>query len=403
MPAAMMTVPMLRRILFALSLTLALSGCAATVDYGRVPHGLYVKDGRCAPVDGAAVDGSALPLFLVTTRLPDCRSPDIQLTHHRGDAMRFGRFAPPPADMADADDAERLPPLAFQAPGDWWHALQVEAGARQGRVLLYVHGYRETFATTARDAAQIARMSGFSGPVISYSWPSQGKVLSYAVDETNIYYDMRNFRGFLAKLEEQPWVNEIIIVAHSLGARMLIPALEYVDRTSTRTDSSNISTIILASPDIDRETFERDIGGEILAPERVRRGRHLTIYVSAEDKALAASRAIHGYPRLGSPYCFNRADADALEKQGLPPRCYPAAIPGITIIDTSDVSRGTTGHSNFLRSAPACRDFIAVVQKSAAPLGRTATKFSHVFRLLPGPENPKPDDEMICNRDPDQP
>src|SRR3546814_19315812 len=53
--------------------------------------------------------------------------------------------------------------------------------------------------------------------------------------------------------------------------------------------------------------------------------------------------------------------ADELEAAGLPVRCYANAIPGLTIIDTTDVSRGSKGHSNFLRSAVVCRDFVDVV------------------------------------------
>src|SRR3546814_2242673 len=105
-------------------------------------------------------------------------------------------------------------------------------------------------------------MTGFDGPIIEYSWPSQGKILSYVVDETNMYHDVRNFRDFLKSLAEQQWVKEIVLVSHSLGARLVVPAVAYVDRTSSRADSSNISNIILASPDIDRETFERDIEEE---------------------------------------------------------------------------------------------------------------------------------------------
>src|SRR3546814_6552782 len=100
--------------------------------------------------------------------------------------------------------------LAFQTPADWWRALQAETDRRQGRVLLYVHGYRENFNTTSKDAAQIARMTGFDGPIIEYSWPSQGKILSYVVDETNMYHDVRNFRDFLKSLAEQQWVKEIV-------------------------------------------------------------------------------------------------------------------------------------------------------------------------------------------------
>lgn len=378
---------------------LALAGCAATVDYGKIPHANYVADARCAPQPGATIDSAALPLFFATSRLPDCRTADISLLSHRGDHMRYGRFHAPRETEIGGKKA-LITPLAFQAESDWWTALQAETDRRQGRVLLYVHGYRESFETTSKDAAQIARMTGFDGPVIEYSWPSQHKILSYAVDETNMYHDVRNFRDFLKTLAERPWVKEIVIVSHSLGARLVIPAVGYVDATSSRADSSNISNIILASPDVDRETFERDIASEALSPQRVARDRHLTVYVSLADKALAASRALHGYPRLGSPYCFDPFEAADLKAKGLPVRCYAAAIPGLTIVDTTDVSRGATGHSNFLRSGVACLDFIDVVAGKRTRPDRVATRLAHVFLLQPDPALPKEMDETVCNRAP---
>lgn len=396
----MLTFPARLRLLAPLFVFL-LAGCVTGVEYGKIAHVDYVDAPRCAPAIGTPVDAAALPLFVVTSRLPDCRSPDIQLLHHRGDRVRYGRFAAPHAALAADSDEDIRTPVAFQNPADWWRALGAETGRRHGRVLLYVHGYRETFETTAKDAAQIARMTGFDGPVIAYSWPSQGSLTGYVVDETNMYHDVRNFRDFLKALAEQDGMEEIVIVAHSLGARLVIPAIAYVDRTSNRADSSNISNIVLASPDVDRETFERDIGEEVLAARRVARDRRITVYVSLADKALGASRALHGYPRLGSPYCFDPNKADALVAAGLPPHCYPDAIPGLTVIDTTDVSRGTIGHSNFLRSAPVCRDFVAVVAGERTRSERTPTHLDHVFRLIPDPANPKPDDETICNRTPE--
>ena len=377
---------------------LLLSGCISPVDYGEVRHTAYVADPRCAAAAGASVDAAALPLFFVTSRLPDCRTEAITLTNHRGDMVRYGRFAAPRESEIGGRKKFRTP-MAFQNEGDWWQALQAETDRRQGRVLLYVHGYRETFETTSKDAAQIARMTGFDGPVIEYSWPSQGQVLKYAVDETNMYHDLRNFGDFLRDLADRPWVKEIVIVSHSLGARLVIPAIATADRLSRRAGrTTNISNIILASPDVDRETFERDIANDVLAPERVESGRHVTIYVSLHDKALAASRALHGYPRLGSPYCFDPFDAADLRARGLPERCYVKAPPGVTVIDTTDVSRGSTGHSNFLRSAVACRDFVDVIADKSARPERTATPWSHIFRLIPDPADPKPDDNLICGR-----
>lgn len=390
---------MLSRHLMVASAALALSGCVSAVDYGKVRHADYVADPRCTAQPGAVVDEAALPLFFATSRLPDCRTPDIRLLTHRGDHVRYGRFSLPAEKQVDGKKVS-LTPLGFQAPGDWWKALQAETDRRQGRVLLYVHGYRESFETTSKDAAQIARMTGFDGPVVEYSWPSQHNLLGYAVDETNMYHDVRNFRDFLKTMAEQAWVKEIVIVSHSLGARLVIPAVSYVDRASSSADSSNISNIILASPDIDRETFERDIEEEVLAARRVARDRRITVYVSHEDKALAASRTLHGYPRLGSPYCFDPFEAADLEAKGLPIRCYAAAVPGLTIVDTTDVSRGSTGHSNFLRSAVACRDFVDVVAGKRSRPERVATPWAHVFRLAPDPAAPKEQDEAICNRTP---
>src|SRR3546814_4310396 len=136
-------------------------------------------------------------------------------------------------------------------------------------------------------------MTGFDGPVIAYSWPSQHKVLSYAVDETNMYHDVRNFRDFLKALAEQSWVSEVVIVAHSLGARLVVPAVAYVDRAAAGSDSRHISNIILASPDIHRETFERDIYAAELAAAKVARPRRITVSVSLTDKPRAESRATH--------------------------------------------------------------------------------------------------------------
>ncbi len=380
------------------SAALMLAGCIAPVDYGKVRHADYVADPRCSAEAGAAVDEAALPLFFVTSRLPDCRSDDIRLLVYRGDRMRFGRFAAP-RDVEIAGKKQFRTPMAFQQEGDWWQALQAETDRRHGRVLLYVHGYRETFETTSKDAAQIARMTGFDGPVIEYSWPSQGKVLGYGVDETNMYHDVRNFRDFLRSLADKAWVKEIVIVSHSLGARLVIPAIGSADRLSRRAErTGNISNIILASPDIDRETFERDIVEEVLAPDRVALGRRITVYASLKDKALAVSRAVHGYPRLGSPYCFDPFEAADLKAKGLPERCYPREISGLTVVDTTEVSRGSTGHSNFLRSAVACRDFIDVIADKRARPERVATHLPHVLRLVSDPANPKPDDNGICNR-----
>ena len=397
------------RKLSLLLLPILLSGCTVAVAYGDVPHSTLAENPRCNPAqnDSAAIAGK--DHFIVTSRLPDCRGDTIVLTNHRADRVRYARFAPPQKIKPAKGDAQVVVPLAFQPEDAWWNGLRDAANLRKGRVLLYVHGYRETLATTARDAVQIGAMSNFDGPIIHYSWPSQGNLLSYAVDETNMYWDERNFRNFLTKLARTEWVKEIVVVSHSLGARLVIPAVEYVDRTSTNADSSNISNIILASPDVDREDFERDIAEEVLAARRVNNDRRVTVYASLSDRALALSRAVHGYPRLGSPFCFNPFEAQELKAKGLPQRCFATkskyqtepAKTGFTIIDTTDVSGGGAGHSDYLRSFAVCKDFAAVVNGARTTEGRVATKDAHVFTLR-APEKPtKEDIAAMCKRLPD--
>jgi esterase/lipase superfamily enzyme len=390
------------RSIFAAAFGLAmLSGCAG-VGYGELPHSQYATGTACEP---SSTEIAGKDFFLVTSRLPDCRTTPVSLLQHRSPVVRYARFGAPELIPTAKGKTAKTVPTAFQDRAAWWQALGDAAKAKNGRVLLYVHGFRESYLTNTESTVQIAKLTGFDGPIIQYSWPSQGALTKYAVDETNMYWDERNFRSFLTQLARDPSVKEIVLVSHSLGARLVIPAVEYVDATSTNADSSNISNIILASPDVDREDFERDIAEEVLAARRVNNDRRITIYLSANDKALALSRQVHGYPRLGSPYCFDPFEAADLKAKGVPVRCYASKWKydvspqksGLAIIDTSDISRTSTGHSDYLNSAAACLDFAAVVNgKREGAGGRGAGPLSHVFLLKPAPKGQELSDKEIC-------
>lgn len=390
------------RSIFAAVFGLAmLSGCAG-VGYGELPHAQYAIGSGCEP---ASSETGGKDFFLVTSRLPDCRTTPVSLLQHRSPVVRYARFGAPELTPTAKGKTEKTVPTAFQDRAAWWQALGEAAKAKNGRVLLYVHGFRESYLSNTESTVQIAKLTGFDGPVIQYSWPSQGALTKYAVDETNMYWDERNFRSFLTQLARDPAVKEIVLVSHSLGARLVIPAVEYVDATSTNADSSNISNIILTAPDVDREDFERDIAEEVLAARRVNNDRRITIYLSAKDKALALSRQVHGYPRLGSPYCFDPFEAADLKAKGVPVRCYASKWKydvspqksGLAIVDTSDISRTSTGHSDYLNSAAACLDFAAVVNgKRDGAGGRVAGPISHVFLLKPAPKGQELSDKDVC-------
>lgn len=383
-----------------------IAGCVTPVDYGKIPHSAYVAPERCNPPASTQGAGQDKPFFFVTSRLPDCLTENISLLNHRGDKVRYGRFADPRSAVEEAEEAESKVALTFTEAQQWWTQLAEQMSAADGRVLLYVHGYKETFYSSSRDTAQISRLANFAGPVVQYSWPSQNALLKYPVDETNMYWDERNFRKFLMQLAQLKSTKEIVLVSHSLGARLVLPSVEFVDRNVSNSDSSVISNIILVSPDVDTQDFERDIAEEILSDRRVRNDRRITVYASINDRALSLSDNIHGYPRLGYPRCFDPFKAAELKAKNLPERCY-ATHPkyeqamdktALTIVDTTAISRGRTGHSNYLVSAPACQDFAAVVNGERKPEGRQPTALAHVFVLPPIAKGDKPDHLAICRR-----
>ena len=52
-------------------------------------------------------------------------------------------------------------------------------------LLVFIHGYNVDFESAVQRTAQIAVDLPFEGVPVCYSWPSQGSLLGYSIDETN--------------------------------------------------------------------------------------------------------------------------------------------------------------------------------------------------------------------------
>lgn len=88
-------------------------------------------------------------------------------------------------------------------------------------VLLFVHGYNVGFADAVSRAAQIAYDLKFEGLPALYSWPSEGSVPEYMVDETNVTWSRPRFAQFLSIVRENLGAETIHIIAHSMGNRLV--------------------------------------------------------------------------------------------------------------------------------------------------------------------------------------
>jgi len=188
---------------------------------------------------------------------------------------------------------------------------------------IFVHGYNVTFADAARRTAQMAYDLGFDGVPVFYSWPSQASYAAYKVDETNAEWAVVDFKNFLEQFARQSGADSIFLIAHSMGSRVLAGALKelVLEDPSIR---PKFKEIIFAAPDIDADTFRRDIAPKIFTATRA-----ATLYASSGDYALMASRTFAGYRRAG--------DVEG----GV------TLAPGLDTIDASNIRADFIGHSYY--------------------------------------------------------
>ncbi|WP_173346298.1 alpha/beta hydrolase [Pseudoduganella dura] len=188
--------------------------------------------------------------------------------------------------------------------------------------LLFVHGFRVSFEDAARRTAQIASDLRFAGVPIFYSWPSQGRLSGYAVDETNVEWTLPRLTSFLIGLLERTQVAHVYLLGHGMGSRALARAV--ADVTAARPDlAPRMRELILAAPDVEAEAFRRDI-----APALTAAGGRVTLYASSGDDALQVAQRTRPYPRAGD-------SGDAL-----------VVAPGVQTIDASIVD------TSLIRAAP---------------------------------------------------
>lgn len=214
----------------------------------------------------------------------------------------------------------------------------VEASA-DNKLMVFVHGYNEDFIDTSRMVAQFSDDLKFSGPVVLFSWPSQGNLTGYTVDETNAQWAQSHFLEMMSALLEQIPVHSIYLVGHSMGNRIIGNAMITLSSERLESDMMLFREIIMIAPDIDADVFRMD-----MAPRLARTGIHVTLYASSRDRALMASKAFHGYPRAGD-------SGETL-----------VVVEGVETIDASDASGGFLGHSYYAEDRRIMEDIFGLLQ-----------------------------------------
>lgn len=220
--------------------------------------------------------------------------------------------------------------------------------SKKKSTFLFVHGYNTSFSEAAKRTAQISYDLKFDGKPVFYSWPSQASTFRYGRDEENIEWSRKNIRRFLNDYLSKSGAEEIYLVAHSMGNRGLTRAIVEVlnEKPQLR---SKIKEIILAAPDIDADVFKNEIAPQMVSTSK----KPITLYVSADDLALKASRILHGNPRAG----------DAGDKMVI--------IDGVETIDATGIDTSFLSHSYFADTNSIISDIFDIIQSGKRALNRS--------------------------------
>lgn len=194
--------------------------------------------------------------------------------------------------------------------------------SQNGQAFVFIHGYNVSFDDAIYRTAQISYDLAFDGPAISYSWPSNGAVLDYTQDLNNSEWSIGQLTAFLRSLVAHSQAKDIHLIAHSMGNRVLVGAIQRL-MIESAPRAPTFSQVVLTAPDIDAGVF-RQLADAVKAS-----AFHVTLYASSTDRALRASKRINGYPRAG--------DAGA----GI------VVLPGLDTVDVSSVNSDLLGHGYY--------------------------------------------------------
>ncbi len=212
--------------------------------------------------------------------------------------------------------------------------------AKSKSLLVFVHGYNMSFAETAMRTAQLAYDLNFPGLPFFFSWPSEGSVTGYLRDAESAQLSEDALDHVLDDLAALP-ATDVYVIAHSMGSRVVSQVLK--SRVDKGKPVARLSELLLAAPDINADLFRT-----VIAPRlKSLQGTQTTVYASSTDLALMASKAVHGYRRVG-------------ETAG-----GVFVYPGMETIDASAAAMAVRafGHSYLTDSAAVLKDIQAILKQ----------------------------------------
>jgi esterase/lipase superfamily enzyme len=222
---------------------------------------------------------------------------------------------------------ERIDAPGGPGEGDFRAHIETEIGDPKRPLVVFVHGFNNSFETAAERAALFAHdlQPDVSAKAAIFSWPSHEKLFGYLGDEDSVLVNQDRARQVLSDLRTHDTASPVVLIGHSMGCRVLTFALRDIELVNSKGKTPKLghpqfAQLILIEPDVDKEYFRINI-----ARLRAICG-HVTVYASNHDNALRLSNFLHGNAREGE-----------VGTQGL--------LKKIDVIDASAAKTDWIGHS----------------------------------------------------------
>jgi esterase/lipase superfamily enzyme len=215
-------------------------------------------------------------------------------------------------------------------------------------LLISVNGFREQFPSALRKTAFLAHVLDIDSPQLVFDWPGdQGSTLRGYGRAQRIAEESGAELAQTIKLivdEVQP--ERLWLVANSMGAEVVVHAFTELYRDPEFADApTEIEDVVLTAPDVSQEQFGQQFRDEINAL-----ARHLTVYVSSNDRALIMSRVLNRDRRLGQS-TVNPSNPDQSDEAI---KAYSLVEPNsdrIIVVDVTPINRTRNFH-NFSLETP---------------------------------------------------
>lgn len=289
---------------------------------------------------------------------------DRKLRYEISEVKEFGRFPPTPYPFnIVAGKPALLANVAtkIQQSNDLLQTqlLSRLAKSKRKEVVLFIHGYNNSFDEAQFTIAGLWHFLGRQGVPVSYSWPAaHGGLFGYFIDRESGEYTIYHLKETLRLLFANPEIEKIHLIAHSRGTDVTTTALRELmieERASGNIarETFKLENLILAAPDLDFGVISQRLMAEQFAAAI----GQITIYTTQSDKALGFAQSLMSGVRLGRVKANNLTEDEKL---------IFSNVENVNIVESTSAG-SFIGHSYFQQNPAVSSDLIRVIQTSARP------------------------------------